>query len=482
MTQSMIDKAFDIYGSTVDPRERQKALSDLMTLKAVPKQAADPRFEEGLARWRSLVVDESATAEYRLLAIAELIRAGQMVKKLQTQITKAIEPAFACPLSPLSVLKDADDRLNVARACSLIKADWLLVYLAQSIAEEDTGEKARVELIVALMARVNSVSHALALLAQAFSAVRFETEAPGDSMAKRLIRTLSAFRPALLTSLVEAGEDAGKQLDGLVRDALRKSGRPQEEKVQIDLTREVALTLHDLVRTRFSVSTEAETFAALKFCRVFFLSASWPMDLRQTMELLVQDVSEALVMLGRQDVPNQGLLEQLELACGLKERARVVATNLANKHSELPERIRDWLKRGRLVPTISASEMLEESLLQAVDSSIGLALYESRRLKELDDSLHRIISTLEIYDPALAITTKGYEEQVAATLLAIVEVAKRRGIDLLGALGEEVEFTPKYFDPLGSVMGRKVIVRRPAIVRSSSLGSPTVVVLKGLVD
>ena len=36
--------------------------------------------------------------------------------------------------------------------------------------------------------------------------------------------------------------------------------------------------------------------------------------MRETMELVVQDISEAILMLGRQGVPNQGLLDQLELA------------------------------------------------------------------------------------------------------------------------------------------------------------------------
>jgi len=170
------------------------------------------------------------------------------------------------------------------------------------------------------------------------------------------------------------------------------------------------------------------------------------------------------------------------LVCGVKDRARYVASGIANKHAELPERIRDWLKHGRLVNKIAVSETLETSMLEAVDSSIGLALIEARLLKGQDDSMQRFISTLEIYDPLLASSSQAYADKVKATISSITEVAKRRGIELLGTVGDEIDFAPKYFDSLGAVAGRRVTVRRPAIVRSTSHGMPAEVVLKGIVE
>lgn len=482
MSQPAIEQAFNIFATTQDLQQRYQALSDLMTLKAVPKQADDPRFGQGLANWQALLVNESTADAGRLLAIAELIRAGQMVSKLKPMLGKMIAPGFAKPLPSASLLKEATDRLNLARACSLMPGDWLPAYLAQSIAEEETGEKARAEAMNVLMNRVSSVAEALSLLAEAFANVRIQTESPADSLARRLTRTLAVMRPVLLTTFIEVGEEPGARLDNLLRLALRSAGRPQEEKVQLDMTREVALTIHDLVRAHFSIATEAETFSALKYCRGLFTSSSWPAEVRETMEFVVQDVCEALIMLGRQDIPNQGLLDQLELVCGNKDRARGVSTQLATKHTELPERIRDWLKRGRLVQTVSASYTLEESLLRATEPYIGLALIEARRLKDQEDTARRIVSTLEIFDPTLAPDVQDYLAQTTSTIGAVEEVAKRREIDLLGTLGEEIEFAPKYFEPIGPVAGRTVKVRRPAIVRRSLDGMPSEVVLKGLVE
>lgn len=484
MTQSTIESAFDRYATANEPRERQRALTELVALKALPKQVEDPRFLQGMEYWRGLLVQPDVEEDLRLLAVAELVRAAQSVKvkKWAAWVGEALTPAFDQPLPPCKLLKEADERLNVARACAASSADWLPGYLAQSIAEEDTGEKTRAECLKALLSRTDSLADAFGLLASAFSAIRFDTEAPGDSMAKRLVRTLTTLRPALLASLVEAGEGAGKQFDDWLRAAMRVSGKPREEVTQVDLTREVALTLHDLVRTRFSMATEPETFSVLKQCRAFFSGISWPGDLREAMDLLVQDVSEALLLLGRQDVPQQSLLEQLELVCGLKERANAVAAQLADKHTELPERIRDWLRRGRLVATHSASDVLQASLLDSNDAAVGLALIESQKLAASEEVLQRVIGTVEIYEPSLTRPVNNYAQQVRETMVAVQEVANRRGVSLMGAVGEEVEFSAKFFEPLRAITGPRVVVRRPAIVRASGQQGGVDVVMKGLVE
>lgn len=484
MSQPTIEEAFDLYATAEDPRDRQRAFSDLVTLKALPKQIEDPRFAAGVTAWERVLDQASASDEERLLAVAELMRTAQVVKakKWSSRIGQGIQETLDTQLPPARLLADADERLNVARACAMSMAPWLPTYLALSIAEEDTGEKARSEFLTTLLSRTDSLADAFGLLANAFSTVSFDTEAPGDSMAKRLVRTLAALRPVLLASLVESGEGAGKQFDEWLRAALRASGKPKEEKSKLDLTREVTLTLHDLVRTRFSMATEPETFEVLKQCRGFFSQISWPSELRDTMEFLVQDVSEALLMLGRQDVPQQALLEQLELVCGLKERAKAVATQLADRHSELPERIRDWLRRGRLVVTYAASDVLQGSLLDANDIAVGLALIESQKLAMVEETLLRIIGTVEIYEPSLIRSANGYVQQVRDTLSALTDVANRRGIHLVGHEGETTEFSAKFFDPLRAISGPQVTVRRPAIVRKNGKQGGADVLMKGLVE
>lgn len=481
MIQAAAERAFDTFATSNESLVRRESLSELMAMKIVPKHVDDPRFERGFLRWSELAANASS-AEERLLAIAELVRIGQMVKKWQGRVAAALRPAFNAPLPPASALGDADDRLNLARACAQSRAHWMPAYLARSVAEEEQGEKARAEFMAALFERVSTVSDVLKLLSEAFADVRPETESPSETIGRRLVRTFMAFRTALLTSFIDAGTDVGAGMDALIRNALRRSGRPQNPKVQTDLTRETALTIHDLVRTRFSLATEPQTFAALRYCRSFFSGINWPEEVRDVMAHLIQDLSEALVLLGRQDVPNSGLLEQLELVCGLKERARVVAAALAENHPELPERIREWLRHGRLGHVLATSDTLEESLLAAADGAIGLALVETRSLSQYSEIAFQITSALEIYDPVLAARAGDMIRQMKGTCQSVEEVAKRRSLELLGKPGEETEYSPKYFDVSAPLAGRMVTVRRPAIVRTDNQKKATEVVLKGLAE
>jgi hypothetical protein len=481
MIQAAAERAFDTFATSNESLLRRESLSELMAMKVVPKHVDDPRFERGFLRWSELA-SNAPSPEERLLAIAELVRIGQMVKKWQGRVTAALQPAFVEALPPASALGDADDRLNLARACAQSNANWMPEYLARSVAEEEQGEKARGEFMSALFERVRTVSEVLKLLSDAFVEVRPETESPSETIGRRLVRTFVAFRSSLLTSFIDAGTDVGAGMDALIRNSLRRSGRPQNAKVQMDLTRETALTIHDLVRTRFSLATEPQTFAALRYCRSFFPGINWPVDVRDVMAHLIQDISEALVLLGRQDVPNSGLLEQLELVCGLRERARVVATAIAEKHPELPERIRVWLRHGRLVNVLAASETLEESLLAAADGAIGLALIEARSLSHYSEIALQIASALEIYDPVLAARAGDMIRHMKGTCQSIEEVAKRRSLELLGKTGEEAEYSPKYFDVATPLGGRMVMVRRPAVVRTDSQKKAADVVLKGLAE
>ena len=179
----------------------------------------------------------------------------------------------------MQLLTDADDRPNLARACALMSAAWLPAYLAKAIAEEETGEKARTEMMAALLARSPDLATALRELANTFQALRPSTEDPGETAAKRLARTLAALRNTLLEVELDAGDEPGKALYEMLALPLSDLGKPQTEKVQIDLVREALLTVHDIVRTRISVVADPEMYSVVGYCRRLIGSTSWPKEL-----------------------------------------------------------------------------------------------------------------------------------------------------------------------------------------------------------
>jgi hypothetical protein len=469
------------FASTPDSSARVRALTNLMTAKIIPKQAEDVRFAEGLERWVLLANASDSDPRERLLAIAELIRATQQLRKRQPVLIGRIQAAFMSRLPPLMLLEDSEARLNVARACSMIDAPWLQPYRAASVAEE-TAPKARAEMMEGIVTRAATIIDVLDLLTAAFKGMQPDTENPAESLARRLTKTLEVFRGKVLGSNLDAGADVGKKLDGFIRSTLISTGRPKEESVQLELTREVALTLHDLVRSRFSLATEPETFQALQYCRSFFPTISWPTEVQVETNFLVQDVSEALVLLGRMGVQNQDLLNRLELVCGMRDRARSVAIRLADKNPDIDESIRGWLRTGRVSNSIIASEVLQETLLANLDEPLGLALVEARSLNELGDFERRLGNSLLIFEPDLVPDFKSFQSNALAMRTAIEDLAKRRELDLWGNVGEEIEFSPKYFEPLVTLKSTRVIVRRPAVVKRKFGAAVGRVVKKGLVE
>lgn len=477
------DEAMALFAAAdTSPERRRAALTALITAKLLPKLADDAAVKAG----RSHLLDQVFNAElpmHRLLAIAESIRLGQIVKRWAADIAKQLQPAFLEQLPAMQLLNEADDRLNLARACSLMSADWLHDYLANSIAEEETGEKPRAEMVSALLASAGSLADALRRLATAFERLRPGTESPGDTVARRLTRTLTALRAALLENELEAGDDLGKSVYALVSAPLAAVGRPQEEKVQIDLSREALLAVHDMVRTRISVVADPAMYRVVEYCRKLGGGSSWPADLKKPLERLTTDVTEALLLLGRQGQCDQALLGQLDILCNHPERARTVARQLAAKHPELPEDVRDWLERGRVRVVRQASDAAIEVAASNADESIGLALQAARHARALRDSLREpLVSNLEICEPALASATQELLDRVQVLAVQVEQAAILRGLALYGSTGEEVEMSTKFFDVVGNSPRQRMTVRQPAIVRKRVDGTIGAVVTKGLVD
>ena len=477
-------ESLSAFASAATPAaERRAALTALITAKVLPKQADDPAVAEGRAHLLALVFAQDAAPEHRLLAIAECIRLGQVVKRWAPEIAQQLRPAFAQELPAMQLLTDADDRLNLARACAQMSAAWLPAYLAKAIAEEETGEKARTEMMAALLARSPDLATALRELANAFQALQPSTEEPGETAAKRLARTLAALRNTLLEVELDAGDGPGKALYEMLALPLSDLGKPQTEKVQIDLVREALLTVHDIVRTRISVVADPEMYSVVGYCRRLIGSTSWPKELNNPLERLITDVSEALILLGRQGQCDQALLGQLDVLCSHSERARALARDLAAKHPELPEDVRDWLERGRMRVARQASESAIEAAASNADESIGLALQAARRARAVRDNLNEpLLANLEIYEPTMAPAARDLMDRVQALAVQVEQAASLRSLDLYGVPGEEIEMSPKFFTVVGGTPRQRMLVKQPAIVRKRPDGSVGDVVAKGIVE
>lgn len=472
----------ETFAGDVSPELRHEALTGLIAAKFLPKGAEHPAVLAGRSR---LLHDarNHPDPRLRLIAIAEAIRLAQVIKRWLPEIAQELRPAFVWELPPLTLLQDADDRLNVARACALFSEPWLPSYLARAIAEEEQGEKTRAALIAALLSRVDSLTDVLRALAETFEQVRPTTESPGDTVAKRLTRTLAGLRGELLESECDTGPDVGKALLSLLARPLKVYGKPQDDKARTELTREALLTVHDIVRTRFSVAAEPTMYEVVSYCRRLFQGGIWPDELTKPLERLVTDVSEALLLLGRQGRRSHPLREQLDVLCKYPERARVIARDLATRHPELDEEVRNWLETGRVRPERDARNAAAEAAASNADAAIGLALQATRQARQIGEGVHeRLISSLEIYEPSLASPAQDLLDRVRQVSVQVEQVASLRNVELLGGLGQEVEVSPKFFEVVSESPRARMIVRQPAVVRMRGDGVIGDVLLRGIVE
>jgi hypothetical protein len=198
---------------------------------------------------------------------------------------------------------------------------------------------------------------------------------------------------------------------------------------------------------------------------------------------LIADVSEALLLLGRQGTSNQDLRVQLDVLCNFPERARGIARELAASHHELPEHVREWPETGRMPTVEKASEAAIELAASNADASIGLALRAVRELQAAVNNIQgRLVSSLEMYDPMLVPSVEQFASGARMAFAQVTQAARLRRLDLFGTPGEAGEFSAKFFDVAGQHPRQLMVVRTPAIVRIRADGGIGEVILKGRME
>ena len=128
-------------------------------------------------------------------------------------------------------------------------------------------------------------------------------------------------------------------------------------------------------------------------------------------------------------------------------------------------------------------DSLAEQLLGNSDASVGLALQASRSVRASGELLsERLLSNLETFEPSLLPATNSLFDQIKVLAVQLEQLATLRSLDLFGAVGEEIDYLPKYFDCLGTISKSRVVVKQPAVIKKRDDQTIGDVVLKGIVE
>jgi hypothetical protein len=457
------------------------ALTELLAAKALQKVVKTSEFRVGLHRLFQLATDAHDDCD-RLEALAQLVRIAQSARAITSEVKRLILPLLDFPLPSVHLLKDPDSRGYVAKACGWSQAPWILAYAVQAIAEEDTAEKVRTEFAEVAFLRAASLGEIFSMLEGAMSELRLATETPADSMAIRIIRILGVLRGALVVSRLPPGDGVGDKLSSMVRVPLSVTGLTNKEGRALSLAREIILCTYELVRTRFSLSTDASTYEPLKTAKRILSGTAWPEELKVDLHLISDCILEALLLLAKQGLMSSSLVSNLELV-GNKYRAEALLRDIADSHPELNENVRNWLRKANPIAGGTHREALSASSDLRLDPQLGQALIDAAQVSDdLDVIQANVITALRVYDPSQASILEQHTARTINLLLTIKEMASRRCLAIYGAAGTMIDYSPKYFEQVGAADGAKGRVLRPAIVRVDEDDRIGEVVIKGLIE
>lgn len=464
-------------------QERAAAVTDLFADKVFLKVTKTKLFTQGVEGLLETFT-HPATEYERLAALVELVRISQSSPKtIATEIRNRTTPLLNDPLVSVSSLKEPNDRVYIAKACGWTSATWVINYAIESMISEETAETVRHEFANILFSRAISLADIFLKLQISATSLSFETESPADTMATRLARIIAVLRTGIVSSLLPPGESPGEKLAAFIRLPFSRTGLPTKDERQLTLAREIILCTYDLVRMRFSLATDSDTYLPLKAAKRIFGGSNWPEELRVDLERVANSILEALLLLAKQGLTSQSLVEHLEIVVNHRMRSDALLRDLANGHPELSESVRAWLRKTKYSNVSGTRNTIAESRELRTDPLIGQAILESGRVAEGVSALRlHVIPAIQLYDPSLLPVIESHVVRAESLISVISDISSQRRLGIFGVVGQDIDFSPKYFDTVGGSPGLQVRVVRPAVVRLNEDGQPGEVVVRGLVE
>jgi len=478
----MNDDLLRAFGTGLTVDEQVSALSTLIRNRTLNRVVKDHNFQMGITHLAEIAGNSKLERE-RLVAVAALCRIGNIAKSLRSEVDNLLAQNLVDPLAPLRMLIDPDDRFYVASAWRATRYEWWRGYLADAAVEEETAERVRAECLEGLCVLCAHFEDVLEQLRGPLRKLRFATEHPDESMGRRVRRILAALRTSFESAQIEPGTEAGTKFAGLVRDAFRSSGVPQEIQLTGEVAEETASLVHGLIRARFSLATAPSTYEAMDVVRSWFTQSQWEIFVAESRSsaLVARDIRESLNLLVRAGVSDDELFQKLTIVVGSPENARNVSRELAEQVAGIPDHIRDWLL-GR-TPKIRSS-LAAESQERGVDEIIADIWIDATKLSELSEVLRAdTLPQIVVVAPRIADSIKAFVDVCESLLGALRLLAHRRSLRIRGKVGQELEFSPLDQDMIGGPKPgiRRVRIIRP-IVESLEHDGAVRVVRKGLVE
>ena len=442
------------------------AVAELIKTKDIYFAFKTDKFREGFEKLDRFSRDLSDSAT-RLLALALLERIRVVLKKDGKEAEEILRRELTKPIPSIQVLSDGEDRYYVASALQIATGTWLSSFVATEIALEPVAEKSRTVLATLLLRNQGTLEKSCSLLSSTFIQALGSSKNDTSFVGRRLRRCLSALRNAIRNVDFEPGPEVARELRVYFRAGFEKSSAVPEPKVARELTDELATFIEELTKIRFSLALDGNLYKILEVSKRWFSGSDWNayVSRSRNVKALISTITEGIRLSAKQGIPNQNLLDGLDLCAGGREKALKTTRAIADANPGLSTHIQGWLRHGR-VDRVDASARIDmESGAIWADQQLATVLLDINGLDSKQASLPSDISS-----------------SLKAVSISIRNLAKSRNLELLGSIGEIVEYSPyQHTTGAGPIDTRKVRVLHPGVERKDANGNRNVLV-KAIVE
>ena len=469
------------FAASSDVYSQRDALIALVKAKQLHQVAHEEPFRKGLVKAAD-TVQRSEIGKERLLGVALLERTAAVAKSLRPEIDSLLIGSLTKPLPDLEELTDADDRLYAARSWRGARCEWFPEVLARSAAAEESAENVRRECLEGVVELTSDIAAVFRLLGTAFRTIVFGTKKPGDSRARRLKRLLSPVETLLSTSDKPAGQNPGRELSRIVETSFPRNGLPESDQVKVTVAHQIAALIHQVVRSRLSRASDSRTYDALAVVSEWFSPDDWR-DVCESSDHIARvrgDITEGLLALARQSVPDERLRQALVTACGSAAVARRLCRRIATDDPGISKEIRDWLAGARRRRRSTAAS---ESRERSIDEVLAELLVDMKSLSRASAVVQAsVLPDVNVILPQSASALSRLTGMADAVVNKMDLAIGWRSLRTRGEVGNEVEFSPiEHRFVSDGARTRRVRIVRPAVERVSADGVPHIV-MKAFVE
>ncbi len=420
--------------------ERRDLIRELMKSKQLAGSWSDPRMKTFVQEVANQI-ERSTSPSERLANTVLLSRMYSAVPKARSIIAKAYSSITNSEPAPLSEESDSEDRLAAATLITHLDEPWVASYVARQIVVEESAEKAREQLIRALLAKIE-LSTAFRAIRQELEALDFKTASPAESLAKRLRRIVVSMRKVLPTAEARCGTSAGDNLRELVSKPLAAFGTLPGPDIVDGLAEDILGLIYDIVRTQIELAAEPTVYEVARVPRGWVGAPLWPRFIAASKSgrKLLSAIEGAIILLGRQGLASQTLRDLVVEMVGSHEGAMSRLRKLGDENPDLPPDIRVWLQSGGKSATDFHDTGGDQHFVAGTDEYIGAIMLAAAMLRRYLDS--RRGSATDNRDQGCEATVESRLITGAQTVVdEVLKVARHRRMELVGAVGEIVTYS-----------------------------------------